>query len=287
MNAAELVLRGTLGGVLMHALDPSRYPIEGVELAQGRAMRWPSAIAGIEDRIDLEGFYGFAAITGRQKLGKSLIAFASAATAAEQGMRVLYVDAELDALQLSQRLVNFGGPDWYPRHRENLVLRLVTGPCSLTQLVEDLALRVGAETERVLIVLDSISRIAQRVEAWSRIPREGSRFVRALDYWSALRLVIDWCATIRRLAPTQIGVLVTSEENKVGASKGVQLEYAADMALRVKGQAGSELVELSIPFSREGGDGDLGPYRRVWREARFVRCERAEASSSASQEVML
>jgi hypothetical protein len=276
MSIADQVLRGTLGGVMLSALDPLRYPLERYAPTEGRAMRWPSRIAAVEERVQLEGFYGFSTIVGKHKLGKSLLAFGSAALAASEGLRVIYVDAELDALQLTTRLVNFGGADWYPRNRENFVVRMLSGPCSLTGLVEDIALNVGAETERVLVVLDSISRIAQRVVNFSRAPAE-NRPWRPLDYWSALNLVIDWCAQIRRAAPTQIGVLVTSEENQHGTSKGQQIEYAGDMALRIKGEAGSDVVALSVPFSREGGDGELGMYRRDFRSARFVRCDRIEA----------
>jgi len=273
MNAADLALRGTLGGVMLHALDPERYPLDKFEPAEGRALRWPSGIAGVEDRVDLEGFYGFTTIQGKQKLGKSIAAFASAGLAVNAGIRVIYVDAELDAMQLTRRIVRFGGADWYAQARDHFVMRMLTAPCSLTAMVSDLALHVGLETERVLVVLDSVTRIAQRVETASRLTRAG----RSLDYWTAMRLVIDWCATIRRLAPTQIGVLVTSEENGKGGTKGQQLEYAGDMVMRVKGTPGSKVVELDIPYSREGGEGELGMYRNDWQHTRFERCERVEA----------
>lgn len=286
MNIADQVLRGTLGGVMLNALDPKRYPLDRYEPTEGRAMRWPSGIVGIEERVALEGFYGFATIVGKYKLGKSLLAFGSAALAAEAGLKVIYVDAELDAMQLTARMMNFGGSGWYERHRENFVVRMLSSSCSLTALVEDIALHVGRETERVLVVLDSISRVAKRLESYTRLPVDGRPY-RPFDYWTALDHVVDWCTRIRRAAPTQIGVLVTSEQNQQGTSKGQQIEYSGDMALRIKGEAGNDAVSLSVPFSREGGDGDLGMYRRDFRSARFELCEHVEAESHVPAERLL
>ena len=266
------LLHGTLGGALLAALAPGRYELERFQFGQGeQAMRWPSGIRDVENRMALGGFYGFTVITGKYKLGKSIAAFASAALAAEAGIRVVYVDAELDAMQLAKRIERFGGAGWWDKHRPGFSLRMLMGPASLQTIVDDIAAQLEPGTDRVLVVLDSISRIAEKIDMHGRItPREKGNYTRAIDYWTALAMLIAWCSKIRRMEPTRIGVLATSEENSHGTSKGQKIEYAGDMALRIKGRADSDIVDVSIPFSREGGDGELGPYRREWRSTRFV-----------------
>ncbi len=273
MNEKAL-FAGTLAGTLLEGLAPS-YGISPFTLGEGEAaMRWPSGIRDVENRIALGGFYGFSVITGKYKLGKSIAAFASAALAAEAGIRVVYVDAELDALQLTTRMQRFGGADWWARNKARFTIRMLMGPSSLQTLVDDIAAQLEPDTDRLLVVLDSISRVAERIEMHNRIaPREKGNYARGIDYWAALGMVTNWCAKVRRLAPTRIGVLVTSEENSHGTSKGQKIEYAGDMALRVKGRANSDVVDLSVPFSREGGEGELGPYTREWRATRFVPVE--------------
>ena len=264
------VLKGTLAGVIRDALVPSGYGIARWVPGDGvRAMRWPSGICDIENRMALEGFYGFSVITGKYKLGKSIAAFASAALAAEQGIHVVYVDAELDAMQLGQRITRFGGASWWEQHRGHFAMRMLVEPMPLQTIADDVAAQLPPDAERALIVLDSLSRIAEKLSLWSRV-RRGDKYARPIDYWTALDLVIDWCSRIRRLEPARIGVLVTSEENSHGTSKGQKIEYAGDMALRIKGRPDSDIVELSVPFSREGGEGELGAYRREWRSTRFV-----------------
>jgi len=271
----RLELQGTLAGTLLEGLVPG-YGLKPFTLAEGeQAMRWPSGIRDVENRMALGGFYGFSVITGKYKLGKSIAAFASAALAAESGLRVVYVDAELDAMQLTTRMQRFGGADWWAHNKSRFTIRMLMGPSSLQTLVDDIAAQLEPDTDRVLVVLDSISRVAERIEMHNRIAtREKGNYSRAIDYWAALSMVTNWCAKVRRLAPTRIGVLVTSEENSHGTSKGQKIEYAGDMSLRVKGRANSDIVDLSVPFSREGGEGELGPYTREWRATRFVPVDR-------------
>lgn len=281
MNERAL-LQGTLAGTLLAALDPVKYPLAAwkppADAESRRAMRWPSGISGVDDNVALEGFYGFTCITGRFKLGKSIAAFASAALAAESGTRVIYVDAELDELQIAQRMRRFGGADWWNQHRSVFTVRMLVSPVSLATLVDDVAAQLAGDCERVLVVLDSINRIAQQLELYStRESEEGKKRGRALSYWGALESVIEWCRQVRRLEAERVGILVTAEENSAGQSKGQKVEYAGDMALRIKGRPSSNQVELSVPFSREGGEGELGTYLRDWERTRFALPSRDES----------
>jgi len=230
-----------------------------------RARRWPARIEGIDNDVAMEGFYGLSVVCGGTKLGKSVVAYQSALTAAMNGWRVVYIDAELDDFQACQRIQNATGKtvrEWLAAN-PTFVWRSVFMPLTLRGLVGGIARLIEDFDGKVLIVLDSINRIATKIEN----PKK------RVSYFDALHSLTSWLLAVRRLSWGRIGVLVTSEKNRRGGTKGEALEYACDVLLKIKGKPSDAWAELNVELSREGGGGNLGKYVRNWKACRFMRPE--------------
>jgi hypothetical protein len=258
-----------LAAVLRRAqADTEEHPLAKLELDPTAARRWPAGIAGIDDDVHMAGFYGFTAVCGSAKLGKSIVGYQSALVAAMNGWRVIYVDAELDDWQANQRIrnsVQMAPKNWLYEH-PNFVWRQLFKRTSLEVLVNDVAGWVEDYDEKVLVVLDSIHRIAQKM-----VDRR-----RRIDFYDALHDLVNWCLTARRMAHGGLGFMVMSEQNKHGGTKGESIEFACDVLLKLKGKASERTTELNVELSREGGGGSLGQYVRDWSRCRFRRPERVE-----------
>ena len=68
----------------------------------------------------------------------------------------------------------------------------------------------------------------------------------------------------------RIAFMVVSELNKEGNLKGGQLDYKADLALRIqKIKDEKDMVQIDITHSRSTRGGDLGRFYRDWPTGRF------------------
>lgn len=253
-------------GQLLRALDAREYPFAPMRHKPPRAPRWPSGIAGIDDNVHAEGFYGLSVVCGPPKLGKSMIAYRSALAAAMNGWQVIYVDAELDDWQATERLFNATKTDslaWCEQY-PNFIWRQLAFDVTLATLVEDIVAHVKGQ-ERVLVVLDSIQRVAERL---IREDGAGRRF--PIEFFEALRVLTGWAMTSRRMTRGAASFLITSERNQRGGTKGSKLEHACDLLLKLKGRTDERVVELEVDLSREGGAGKLGKYVREFENCRFT-----------------
>lgn len=264
-----------LASVLRRAMgDTKDHPLAKLDTNPQPAKRWPAGIAGVDDDVHMNGFYGLTAVCGGSKLGKSIVGYQSALSAAMNHWRVIYIDAELDDWQATARIRNatqMAPKDWLFEH-PNFVWRQLFKKTSLPVLVEDIAGWVEDYDERVLVVLDSIHRIAQKM-----VDRE-----RRIDFYDALHELVNWSLTARRMGRGRIGFMTMSEQNKRGGTKGESLEYACDVLLKIKGKPKDRVATLEVELSREGGGGDLGAYLRDWSRCCFRVPERVDAAAAAS-----
>lgn len=259
-----------LRAVLLRAMgDKKEHPLTSLDLDPMPARRWPAGIAGIDGDVLMAGFYGLTAVCGGSKLGKSIVGYQSALQAACNGWRVIYVDAELDDWQANQRIRNATQrtPKEFLYEHPNFVWRQLFEQVSLETLVRDIAGWVEDFDETVLIVLDSIHRVAQKmVNKRTRI-----------DFYDALHDLVNWALCARRMGKGRIGVMVMAERNKHGGTKGESLEYACDVLLKLKGKPSDLVVDLDVELSREGGGGEKGRYVRDWSRCQFRVPERVDA----------
>lgn len=254
-----------LAGILLKAHDSTEYPLAPLKTLPTQAPRWQAGISGIDDNILMRGMYGLSVVCGPSKLGKSIVAYQSALQAAMNGWTVVYVDAELDDFQATDRIHHATGlsaVDWCEVN-PNFRWRQLFTRCPMQTLVEDVVAQIG-EAERVLVVIDSINRAAQ----WL-IKSEKDR--KQVEYFDALREITNWALTARRLSRGACSFLFTSERNKRGGTKGEALEFACDLLLQLKGKPDEATAELVVQLSREGGAGSLGKYFRNWERCRFER----------------
>jgi len=221
--------------------------------------RWPSGITAVQGMSG--GFYGFTALGGPRKAGKTTIAMGSALSAAERGWSVWYfagenTDANLEELAHawlgSQRA--YEHPDWL---LERFHLQRFGRRASLGQLVHQVANHTWADTEHVLIVLDSVNTLARAASA-----KQG-------DYLRELEAITSWARSATEESAGRIGVLALSEENSKGGLVGQQIEYAAACLLQVEPRKRNP-DKLGITLtSRESPGGFCGTHERVREECRL------------------
>ena len=218
----------------------------------------PSGIEAV-DKLS-GGFYDLAVIAGHYKLGKSLAALRSGLKAAESGWTVFYLDGENDPSTLRRRIINYFGcdftqwPEWYA---DRFILRRFGPQATIEQIAVFASDRLTEADDRVVIVIDSVNRLAKRVSSNKETP-----------YFEALGNVVDWSQNVACLSGGKVAVLLVSELNRRGQATGLDVEYSASTILYVRGEPTSQEVELQL-ISRRTLGGNLGTYRRVYSRCAF------------------
>ena len=217
---------------------------------------WPSGVTSIDNLTG--GFYGAALIGGKQKVGKSMMAIRSSILAAQSGWTVAYFDAENDRDEVMRRAWNVIGAKendsltfWHPW--------FVRRAATLERIAECAAQTIVPGDKRLLIVIDSLNRVAKRME------RNDKRYQRGGGYFRALQDVCEWAQAATMLSNGRVGVLLTAEQNRGGTIVGMDAEYACQIIVYLREQETG--VDLDV-ISRRTQGGNLGPHMR-----RFSRCE--------------
>jgi hypothetical protein len=205
------------------------------------------------------GFTGLTVVAGHKKLGKSVVALRSALLAAASGWRVFYLDGENKPFIFAQRVKNFFGgashtswPDWMAERFTAIRMRQ---SMTMRHAAELVATRIVELDERVLIVVDSLNRLAKRRA------RGGS-------YFAQLQEIVDWSVTVTTESDGRCGVLLISELNRDGGAVGMDVEYASDVLLFLRDTNRPRSVSMEL-VSRAGPGGHLGDYVRNYAELRF------------------
>lgn len=224
-----------------------------------KSPRWPSRLPAVQGYSG--GFYGFSAIGGPKKAGKTTVAMGSALAAAEAGWSVFYFAGENTDQNLEELVHAYLGsfrafehPDWL---HERFVLKRFGRRATLEQLVASVADRIWADTERVLIVLDSLNTLAR------------ASATRSSPYLDQLGDICAFARTATEESAGRIGVLAISEENQRGGFAGQSIEYAAACLLAVQPRKKDpEKLALQLT-SRESPGGFCGIHMRDRDECRL------------------
>ena len=206
------------------------------------------------------GGYGMTVVAGAPKVGKSLVAVCAAVEAARRGWEVVYFNCELTQYEMLTRLKRYTRGDMGPLKKNLLIVDPTSGfqPLDAAKIVRNRIDPVRAEQDRVLIIIDSINRIAN-------LSGTGSR---ADGYWRTMEAWSEWLRNAAKSSEGNVASMIISELNGQDHIKGRNLEYAANLVVRMKATEG-DIVEIDVPYARGSRGGDCGFHERVWQEARF------------------
>lgn len=221
------------------------------------AARLPSALG-----IDFD-FYGLTVIAGKAGTGKSLAAIACAVEAAEAGWRVVYLNTEMDIVEIKTRVrrCGVGRGGYLATACENLLMLDVPMDATMPGMIAQLRAAIRVDDRRVLLVVDSVNTFAELL-------------VRK-DYDTAalnqLSRVSVFLTRLRRISVGDIAVIAVSELAAAGNVKGRKLEYAADVVLGLEADEDDPgLVEVHLTKNRSGPRPRLGRFRIDWQHGRLV-----------------
>jgi predicted ATP-dependent serine protease len=253
---------------------------------RGQCPRYRSGLASIDDATG--GFYGVTCLGGAPGMGKSLVALRAALEAAVTGWRVVYYDCELGARNFASRVMRivrmdpalYGpatandceGPEFEPARWSDFGHRLTDAPFqprdltrleSLQAWVYDMLEFIHHFDPHALIVLDSVNQAA-RMLASSGTSEEG---------WQLARQIAELAREVRKETAGAVSWLLVAELNRQGTIAGKDLEYIADLDLRLTAGTEPGFTHLRVAKGREGGEGDYGDHLRDWRNGQLVRLQ--------------
>jgi hypothetical protein len=214
-------------------------------------LTWPSGISWIDIR---GGFANVATIAGFPKLGKSMVCLRSALLAAEQGWRTFYFDGENPTDVFSERISwHLNGtpyhqwPQWLDTHFDSQEMKI---KCNLESIADHVAEMIMAEDDRVLVVIDSVNRLARRMAA------------KGLGkYLENLISITSWAGVCARESYGALSFMLVSETNRAGGAVGMNIEYETHLMLSLHRGSEDHMVKLNL-FNRSGPGGDIGEYER-------------------------
>ncbi|HET6494222.1 MAG TPA: AAA family ATPase [Thermoleophilia bacterium] len=251
-------IRGWLRDAMTHK-GPS-LEVQEVDAAPGPDQpRFPTGVPSINSLCG--GGYGMTVIAGAPKVGKSLVAMSAAIESAGDGWVVIYVNAELNSSEIAKRLVRYNGGAAPETLCQNMIIYNVDPGITPEKILEFAFRKIDLDHERLLIVLDSVNRLATLSQQGDEARRD--------SYWGALDRWSEWARMSARISGGIIAFIVVSELNAQDHVKGLNLEYAADLVVRIKDTDEENMVEIDVPLARSSRRGDLGRHRRDWQTGRF------------------
>lgn len=231
----------------------------------GRVQKWRTGITAV-DHMTEGGGYGLTVFGGQPKLGKSLAAMGAGLTACADDWVVVYVNAELTPREMHQRIGRYlrrPGCQITPGHVHlNFMLVNANPGFTIEGLIPEIRQTVDLDTHRILIVLDSVNRLAEG---------DGQMGKGEFAYFQRLRAWSEWPRIATRVSEGRLSFLCVSELNRKDQIKGGGLEYGANLVVTFT-QAGdtNDLVDIDVSLSRETRSGTCGEHRREWESSRFV-----------------
>lgn len=223
--------------------------------------RWPTGLGGVQSER-LERYLGLTLLSGKASSGKSWSAIKSSLDAARTGWDVVYISAEAVAV-IHHRLEEIAGVEGVP---DTWALRYVPDGTSLGEVVQFMT---GAiRTERTLFVIDSFSTLHRMTEP------DGA------DFWQHQRMLERVLFNIRQNTAGCVGLLVLSEANAAGETKGRSFDHIADLSVNFKSSDDDhETKEIRVPKSWWSRSGTVGDYVVRPSQGGLVRVDRGESIS--------
>lgn len=186
---------------------------------------------------------GMTTLSGKASSRKTWFALGAALLSARDGWDVHYVAAEADDV-VKRRIHKAMGdrePDRFRLHSIQPWLRAID---ILDRLSEWIV------STRTLLVVDSISTLMQ----FMRHDKHESR-------WDAQGRIETFLMALRRLTRGEVSLVVVSEANALGESKGRTIDHRSDVSINFKALDDSDASEVRVVKSWEGTTGLVGRAR--------------------------
>lgn len=277
-DQAERLSPGTeLMAWLRDAQYPQVDPIGDWEIGESPGEpppKFPTGLSGWEDKTD-GGGYGCTCISGQPKAGKSFLAMSCAIEAARANVpwRVLYFPAENSRYETITRLHRYLGSPPPKSLSDQLSFHPTGRGVSPDHVFLKVGDRIHLDDERLLLVFDSINRIVKQ----SRSSGSDS------NYWATMERWIEFGRMAAMLSGGRIASVIVSELAAAGHVKGRDIEYAADLVVRITAVDGDdEYRNVSIPYARSSAGGKLGMHYLDWKHGRFT-CVDSDDSGKRTQ----
>lgn len=225
---------------------------------------FPTGLGGIQSGR-LMHYQGLTLLSGKASSAKTWSAIRSSLDAAETGWDVMYVAAEAAAV-VHNRMRQVLGADDPPL---SWALRFVEDGTRFESVVEFMVDAI--RTERTLFVIDSFSTLLRMTE------------VDGVDYWTHHRNLERFMFNVRQLTAGCVGLLVLSESNAAGETKGRSFDHIADLSVNfAKDAEDPEVKCVTVAKSWWGRVGEVGKY--VVKPSRGGLVRMPDASDSMSEQ---
>ena len=223
---------------------------------------FPTGLGGVQNGRLLH-FQGLTLLSGKASSAKSWSAIRASLDAAHQGWDVVYIAAEAVAV-IDLRIREIAGDDPIP---DSWTLRVVEDGTKFFDVVEFMADAI--RTERTLFVIDSFSTLLRMTE------EDGG------DYWTHHRQLERFLFNVRQMTAGCVGLLVLSEANAAGETKGRSFDHIADLSVNfAKDAEDPETKHITITKSWWGRIGDVGRFVVRPHQGGLVRLPDPESSLS-------
>lgn len=262
---------------LLRVSDPIEYIRDQVLASEKRALgairpppramlipppTYPTGLRGVQNGRLLH-YQGLTLLSGKASSGKTWSAMRASLDAAAQGWDVVYVAAEAAAVIHSRVSEVLNGAE----HPTNWTLRMVDDGTPFPAVVEFMADAI--RSERTLFVIDSFSTLLRMTED------------DAVDYWAHHRRLERFLFNVRQLTAGCVGLLVLSEANAAGETKGRSFDHIADLSVNFAKDADDpEVKTINVVKSWWGRMGEVGSFAVRPGQGGLVRLPDAETPNS-------
>lgn len=191
------------------------------------------------------GCYELTSVSGPEGVGKSFFLLSTAMASATHDTdpwETIYFNAENSSEIINGRIQRYWNKpvEWVQKHLVRLHRFWVPYDWGrLDDLREYVCACINADTRRVLIVLDSLNTVCDKMSG-----------KRESEYFALLREMQMWLQDIAVESKGAIAAVVASELNKEGALKGGKLNYAIACGFSIK-KTKDKRYELSMHKSRD------------------------------------
>ena len=187
--------------------------------------------------------------------------------ARRDGWHTVYVAAEMDESEYLTRAGRRHGMSYEQAYaaRDQIIpqylIQFEFGQ-SLDTVVDILSTTVNEDTDRICLVLDSITKIA----LYSKENSEGGSG--GDDIFRKLELLTAFVENLVRISGRRVMVVATSELSKEGAAFGRRLTYAANLQINMmESKRSKELVDIQIAKGRNSAKtGPMEDYMQNWEQ---------------------
>lgn len=223
---------------------------------------FPTGLGGVQSGR-LLNYQGLTLLSGKASSSKSWSAMRASIDAAETGWDVVYIAAEAVAVvhhRVNETLAGRERP-------ESWRLLVVEDGTRFESVVEFMADSI--RSERTLFVIDSFSTLLRMTEQDD------------VDYWTHHRMLERFLFNVRQMTAGCVALLVISEANSQGETKGRSFDHIADLSVNfAKDDEDPEVKNITVTKSWWTRIGDVGKFVVRPSQGGLVRMPDASAALS-------